>query len=85
MSDKLDEREEADKKDHKPHPVSIKVNNRDVTVPDRDVTGGQIKQAADVPATFQLFGPKGDEVENDQRVRVHKNERFTAISGQDVS
>lgn len=82
MPSKLDEREE---KDHKPHPVSIKVNNRDVTVPDRDVTGGEIKQAADVPPTFKLFGPKGDEVANDQHVRVHNNERFTAISGQDVS
>ena len=56
MSGRLNEGEE---KDHKPHPVSIKVNNRDVTVPDRDVTGGEIKQAADVPATFKLFGPKG--------------------------
>ena len=85
MSDKLDEREKANQKDDKPHPVSIKVNNREVTVPDRDVTGGQIKQAADVPATFKLFGPKGDEIANDQRLRVHNNERFTAISGQDVS
>lgn len=84
MSDKLDERQKADK-DHDPHPVSITVNNREVTVPDRDVTGGQIKEAADVPATFKLFGPHGDEVANDERVRVHEHERFTAISGQDVS
>lgn len=82
MSEKL---KEVDKNTKPPHPVTIKVNNRDVTVPDRDVTGGHIKDAADVPPTFKLFGPHGDEVGNDEHIRVHEHERFTAISGQDVS
>jgi hypothetical protein len=64
--------------------VVILVNNRDVEVPE-DVTGLQIKQAADVPVTFKLFDPRGDEIPNDKRIHVHKGERFTAISGQDVS
>ena len=67
------------------HPVTILVNNRDVTLPRRDTTGFEIKRAAEVPETFKLFGPHGDEIENDQQVRIHERERFTAISGQDVS
>jgi hypothetical protein len=72
--------------DHpKNHPVTIQVNRRDVIVPDDDVTGSQIKGAAQVPDTFKLFDPKGNEVANDTTIHVHANERFTAISGQDVS
>ena len=67
------------------HPVTIKVNNRDVVLPSAEDTGAEIKQAAGVPETFKLFGPDGAEIANDQRVRVHEHERFTAISGQDVS
>jgi hypothetical protein len=80
----VEERRE-DEHHGKKHPVTIKVNNRDVELADRDVTGAEIKDAAKVPLTFKLFGPKGDEVDNDERVRVHEHERFTAISGQDVS
>lgn len=69
----------------KDHPVTIQVNRRDVVVPDDNVTGLQIKGAAQVPDTFKLFDPKGDEVANDATIHVHTNERFTAISGQDVS
>lgn len=77
----------APEKDHRdnPHPVKISVNRRDVDLPDNHATGHAIKQAADVPDTFKLFDPQGDEVSNDQDIRVHEHERFTAISGQDVS
>lgn len=68
-----------------PHPVTILVNRRDVQLPDNHATGLQIKDAADVPTTFKLFDPRGDEIQNDQQIRVHEHERFTAISGQDVS
>ena len=67
------------------HPVKIIVNNRDVDVPGHDVTGAQIKQAAEVPADFKLYGPSGSEIADEQTVRVKHDERFTAISGQDVS
>jgi Multiubiquitin len=68
-----------------PKPVVISVNNRDVEVSDAEVTGLQIKQAAKVPDDFQLFDPKGNPVANEQTVHVHTGEKFTAISGQDVS
>jgi hypothetical protein len=75
--------------DHNDHPkdrsVTVQVNRRDVVVPDDHVTGLQIKDAAKVPTTFKLFDPKGDEVANDTTIHVHAHERFTAISGQDVS
>ncbi len=67
------------------HPVEIIVNKRKVTVLGHEVTGLEIKQAADVPATFKLYNAHGKEVANDHRVHVAHDQRFTAISGQDVS
>lgn len=74
-------------KDHpdRPHPVTISVNRRKVEMPDNHATGLEIKGAADVPETFKLFDHHGDEVANDQDIKIHNNEKFTAISGQDVS
>jgi hypothetical protein len=69
----------------KPKPVVIFVNNREVTLRDDHATGIEIKAAANVPASFQLFDAKGREVDDNKRIRVHKGDRFTAISGQDVS
>jgi hypothetical protein len=66
-------------------PVIISVNNKHVEVPGIDVTGLEIKQAAKVPEDFQLFNHKGAPVVDDEHIRVHKGEKFTAISGQDVS
>jgi hypothetical protein len=70
---------------HPPQPVVISVNRKDVKVPGHDVTGLQIKEAAKVPIEFQLFDHKGAQVADGDTIRVHKDERFTAISGQDVS
>jgi Multiubiquitin len=67
------------------HPVSIRVNKKPVEVPAAHVTGLQIKQAAGLPDEFQLFGPKDEPVTDTETVHVHRNEKFTAISGQDVS
>ncbi len=72
-------------KPNRPRPVTIKVNRRDVEMPDDHATGLEIKNAADVPETFKLFDPHGDEIANDQDVKIHNHEKFTAISGQDVS
>jgi hypothetical protein len=69
----------------KPNPVTIFVNNKEVELPDRYVTGVEIKQAAGIPLDFKLYGPKGDEIANEQKIEVHPKEKFTAISGQDVS
>jgi hypothetical protein len=68
-----------------PKLVKILVNNRAVEVPGHEVTGAQIKHAAKVPADFKLYGPAGAEITDGQTVRVKHDERFTAISGQDVS
>jgi hypothetical protein len=65
--------------------VEILVNNRAVEVPGHKVTGAQIKQAAEVPADFKLFGPDGEEIGDNDTIKVKHDERFTAISGQDVS
>jgi hypothetical protein len=68
-----------------PKLVPIIVNNRDVKVPGHHVTGAQILAAAGVPADFKLYGPDGEEIQPEQTVHVKHDERFTAISGQDVS
>ncbi len=68
-----------------PKAVKIFVNNRAVEVPGHEVSGAQIKHAAEVPADFKLYGPDGTEITDGQTVKVKHDERFTAISGQDVS
>ena len=76
---------ETKSKPPKEKTITVLVNNRSVDLPDRRVTGLEIKQAAGLPAEFKLYGPKGDEILNETEVRVHKGDKFTAISGQDVS
>ena len=70
---------------HARHAVTILVNNRAVEVPGHEVTGAQIKHPAGVPADFKLYGPDGTEIADGHTVKVKHDERFTAISGQDVS
>jgi hypothetical protein len=71
--------------EHEPEPVLIYVNRREVEIPGPSTTGAAIKAAADVPPDFKLFDPHGNEIEDNTPVHVHSHERFTAISGQDVS
>ena len=70
---------------HKPEKVVIYVNNRKVVMRHDHATGLEIKKAADVPTEFKLFDPKGKEIDDDKRIKLHDGDRFTAISGQDVS
>jgi hypothetical protein len=65
--------------------VTILVNNRPVNLDDDHATGGEIKAAADLPGDFKLYDDKGHEIDDDKRVKLKNGERFTAISGQDVS
>jgi hypothetical protein len=65
--------------------VLIYVNNREVHMPSDDASGAEIKRRADVPHDFKLYGPEGEPISDDKRVELHERERFTAISGQDVS
>lgn len=69
----------------KPKTITIVVNNNLVTLPDRETTGSELKGAAGLPLEFTLYDHKGREIENETTVRVHRNQKFTAISGQDVS
>ncbi len=74
-----------DAKPSKGQKVEISVNNRPVVLPDDHATGAEIKSAAGVPAEFKLYDSKGHEIGDDKRVKIKDGDRFTAISGQDVS
>jgi hypothetical protein len=65
--------------------VTILVNNQPVDMPTREATGAQIKQAAGIPAAFKLYDPKGEELSDGRTIKLRPHEKFTAISGQDVS
>jgi hypothetical protein len=65
--------------------ITVFVNNNPIDLPDREESGAEIKQAAGLPLEFTLYDPKGRAVSNGEEIRVHRNEKFTAISGQDVS
>jgi len=68
--------------------VTIYVNNRPVEMPKREATGAEVKAAADVPSDFSLYIEQGGKlvpVEDDETIKIHPNERFRAVSGQDVS
>lgn len=67
--------------------VSIIVNNKPVVVT-KHTTGAEIKSAAGVPATFELFrieGKKEIPVTDDEKVTVHEGEKFTASPSLDPS
>ena len=80
-----DEPSTAEKPEKPDHDITILVNNRPVVLETRKVTGAEIKAAAGVPADFKLYDPQGHEISNEEHVEIRRDERFTAISGQDVS
>jgi hypothetical protein len=70
--------------------VSIEVNNKAYEAPKEVLTGAEIKALAEIPPDFQLYllhgeSNKLEEIRNDEEVKLHKNMRFRAVSGQDVS
>lgn len=75
----------TDQRTKPPKTIEIFVNNKPVKIDDREVTGAEIKSAAGIDPSFKLYDRKGKEIRNDETVRVHAKEKFTAISGQDVS
>jgi Multiubiquitin len=76
----------TEEKPEKPrHTITILVNNRPVVLHHKGVTGEKIKHAAGVPANFKLFDPAGREIGDEEHIEISEGERFTAISGQDVS
>lgn len=76
--------EDIDKSRHE-HGVLIYVNNREVRMPGKEATGAEIKAQAGVPQDFKLYGPGGEPIGDGRHIELREGERFTAISGQDVS
>ncbi len=72
----------------KPKGVTILVNKKEVRLRSKETTGREIKSAAGIPEDFVLYRHHGDDlvtVANDEQIKVHDHEKFTAVSGQDVS
>lgn len=74
--------------------VTITVNFKPVTMPDRHATGLQIKQAAiaqgvNIQLDFILFRDRGhgrrDPIRDDESIELHRGERFEAVPGDDNS
>jgi hypothetical protein len=73
-----------------PKDFEIEVNNREVTVTKRDLTGAEILTAAGLDASlFQLFLLQGEgnqrQIGAQETVKVHPHERFSATRGDDGS
>jgi hypothetical protein len=71
-----------------PKTTTVFVNNRAVRLPGDEASGAEIKTLANVPLDFHLYIERGSNlvpVDNNERIRVHPEERFRAVSGQDVS
>ena len=87
--------EENVSRDHEKHEqIEVTVNGRPVSLPKEDLTGLEIKQAAisqGVPITLsfilQLELPNGNGrvVGDNDPIKVHPHERFTAIENDDNS
>lgn len=78
----------------KTHPVDVHVNERPVELPDRSVTGAQIKQAAiaqgvpiqpDFVLVEELGHGRTKVIGDEDTVRVNKQSRFLANDGDDNS
>jgi len=79
---------------HHEHPVEILVNEKPVHVKGHKQTGLSIKEAAihqkvpiqvDFVLSIERGGGKTELVGDDQKIRVHKHERFLAIPNDDNS
>ncbi|MFD4660306.1 multiubiquitin domain-containing protein [Kitasatospora sp. NPDC058444] len=79
---------------HRHVSVTVKVNNQDVTLPDREVTGLEIKQAAisqglPIDVGFQLSVKRShgryEVVDDDEPIRVHTHQEFLAVPPDDNS
>ena len=74
--------------------ITITVNFKPVTMPERHATGLDIKQAAitqgvHIQPDFVLFHDKGhgrrDPIRDDESVELHRGEKFEAVPGDDNS
>ena len=86
--------EKTDSHGKKPHPVEITVNERRVVLPDDDTTGLDIKKAAiaqgvpiKIDFILQQELPHGGSrvIGDNDPIKVHPRDRFTAIDRDDNS
>ena len=91
MENALEKGQEKNKHDHT---VTITVNERPVVVPDKETTGLEIKEAAieqgvpiQVDFILQQELPNGGQkvIGDNDPVKVHPHDRFTAIDRDDNS
>ena len=74
-------------------PTTVSVNGQPVTLPDREVTGLEVKQAAiaqglPVGLEFQLSVKRGNRyqvVADDDKIKVHQGQEFLAVAPDDNS
>ena len=80
--------------DRSVHTVAISVNFKPVSMPDRHTTGLEIKQAAiaqgvNIQVDFVLFRDKGhgrrDPIRDDEKIELHRGDKFEAVPGDDNS
>lgn len=93
MSTEQAEEVRADEERHVKQ-VVITVNFKPVTMPDKRATGLEIKQAAiaqgvNIQPDFVLFRDKGhgrrDPIRDDEKVELHRGDKFEAVPGDDNS
>jgi hypothetical protein len=74
--------------------ITISVNFKPVTMPDRHATGLEIKIAAiaqgvNIQPDFVLFRDRGhgrrDPIRDDEKVEIHRGDKFEAVPGDDNS
>jgi hypothetical protein len=74
-------------------PITVSVNGRPVALPDREVTGLEVKQAAieqglPIGLEFQLSVKRGNRyqvVADDDKIKVHQGQEFLVVAPDDNS
>ncbi len=62
--------------------LTLFVNNQSFETEQREMTGGQVKQLAGIPADYELFRVRGDQtvpVGDEQQVEIVEKLHFRAI------
>ncbi len=78
---------------HAPRSITVTVNGQPVTLPDREVTGLEVKQAAiaqgvAIGLDFQLSVKHGNRyqvVDDTDPIKVHQGQEFLAVAPDDNS
>jgi hypothetical protein len=74
-------------------PITVLVNGQPVALPDRGVTGLEVKQAAieqglPIGLEFQLSVKRGNRyhvIDDDDKIKAHKGQEFLAVAPDDNS